>query len=301
MKNVKLFVTAIIMAVVTILMPVTNVFAGVTVSGNYGVAPKLIYRSKDINVGETFKIKVTNYKEIKKDKIEIKVLENGVFSDVTKRSINEKKKAAKVTIAKKKNVVTVKGLRGGWVVIGVRTSRVSEWVTTKVWVRTDYSELGTEEERAAIWSNSEYSKMCGTYDEYDVNHWSYGRGGACLAWADFACDYIYKTERVFTGKDYLIKLTADSDYKFHVGDIICQYEKDGTPEHYKTVVSVTKDGKIFATTDSNRDGFISTYSADMCEDIKYFEISDYISKFEAQYITVQSLFSFWKLHEDVKY
>ena len=301
MKNVKLFVTAIIMVVVTILMPVTNVFAGVTVSGNYGVAPKLVYRSKDINVGETFKIKVTNYKEIKKDKIEIKVLENGVFSDVTKRSINNKKKAAKVTIAKKKNVVTVKGLRGGWAVIGVRTSKVSEWVTTKIWVRTDYSELGTEEERTAIWENSEYSKMHGIHTEYDVDHWFYGRGGACLAWADFTCDYIYQTKRIFTGKDLSIKLTADSNYKFHVGDIVCKYYKDGTPRHYFTVVSVTKDGKVFAQTQSNPEGFISNDSADSCEDIEYYEISSFIDKFEAPYITVQSLFSFWELHEDIKY
>lgn len=301
MKNVKLFVTAIIMVVVTILMPVTNVFAGVTVSGNYGTAPKLVYCSKDINVGETFKIKVTNYKEIKKDKIEIKVLENGVFSDVTKRSINEKNKAAKVTIAKKKNVVTVKGLRGGWVVIGVKTSRVSEWVTTKVWVRTDYSELGTEKERNAIWENSEYSKMRGTHTEYDENHWLYGRGRGCAAWADFTCDYIYQTERVFTSNDWVIKLTADSDYKFHVGDIVCEYNKDGTPRHYSTITDVTEDGKVFAVTGSNRKGFIDNYSADINEDIEYFEISSFIDKFEAPYITVQSLFLFWELHEDVKY
>lgn len=301
MKNVKLFVTAIIMVVVTILMPVTNVFAGVTVSGNYGTAPKLVYRSKDINVGETFKIKVTNYKEIKKDKIEIKVLENGVFSDVTKRSINEKKKAAKVTIAKKKNVVTVKGLRGGWVVIGVKTSRVSEWTTTKVWIRTDYSELGTEEERAAIWNNSEYSKMHGIHTEYDENHWFYGRGRGCAAWADFTCDYIYQTERVFTSNDWVIKLTADSDYKFHVGDIVCEYYKDGTPSHYFTVIDVTENGKIFAKTGSNHKGFIDSHSADISEDIEYFEISNFIDKFEAPYITVQSLFLFWELHEDVKY
>lgn len=301
MKNVKLFVTAIIMVVVTILMPVTNVFAGVTVSGNYGTAPKLVYQSKDINIGETFKIKVTNYKEIKKDKIEIKVLENGVFSDVTKRSINEKKKAAKVTIAKKKNVVTVKGLRGGWVVIGVRTSRVSEWVTTKVWIRTDYSELGTEEERTVIWNNSEYSKMHGTHTEYDEGHWFYGRGRACAAWADFTCDYIYQTEHVFTSNDWVIKLTADSDYKFHVGDIICEYHKDGTPKHYLTITDVTEDGKVFAVTGSNRKGFIDNCSADISEDIEYFEISDFINKFDAQYITVQSLFLFWELHKDVKY